>query len=85
MSLSVSGNYTSTCEVTNISKNGFWLLVNDQEYFISYSNYPEFLDMSINEIFNVTSIDLKQFHWSSKDIDVESLEKPESFSLIFKK
>ncbi len=88
MNLSVSGNNTLAYEVTNISKNGFWLLVNDHEYFISYSDYPEFLEMSVQQIFTVKSIDLKQFHWSEKDIDIdidiESLEKPEVFPLIFR-
>jgi hypothetical protein len=85
MNSQVSGKNTLAYEVTNISRYGFWLLINDREYFISYSHYPEFLEMNIKEIFDVRSIDLIQFHWSAKDIDIdiESLEKPEVFPLIF--
>lgn len=85
MNSSMSGKNTLAYEVTNISKKGFWLLVNDKEYFISYFDYPEFLEMSLQQIFNVQSIDLKQFRWSDKDIDIdiESLEKPEAFPLSF--
>lgn len=87
MSLSVSGKNTLAYEVTNISRNGFWLLANDREYFISYSTYPEFLEMTLSQIFNVKSIDLRQFHWVDMDIDIdiESLEKPESFPLVFQR
>lgn len=86
MNSSISGKNTLAYEVTNISRNRFWLLANDREYFISYSTYPEFLNMTLNQIFNVKSIDLKQFHWEEQDIDIdiESLEKPETFPLIFK-
>lgn len=85
MNSSVSGKNILVYEVTNISRKGFWLLVDDKEYFISYSQYPEFLEMNLNQIFNVKSIDLKQFHWADKDIDIdiESLEMPETFPLHF--
>ena len=85
MNSSVSGKNILAYEVTNISRKGFWLLVDDKEYFISYSQYPEFLEMNLNQIFNVKSIDLKQFHWSDKDIDIdiESLKTPETFPLGF--
>jgi len=83
---STSGKNILAYEVTNISKRGFWLLVSDKEYFISYMQYPEFLEMNLSQIFNVQSIDLRQFHWSDKDIDIdiESLESPDSFPLQFK-
>jgi len=43
--------------------------------------------MTLGQIFNVRSKDLKQFHWEDKDvdIDIDSLGKPELFSLKFKK
>ena len=58
MNTSVSGKNILAYEVTNISRKGFWLLVDDKEYFISYSQYPEFLEMNLNQIFNVKSIGL---------------------------
>jgi hypothetical protein len=87
MSSSVSGKNTLEYEITSITNLGFWLLVNDNKYFISYSLYPEFLDMTLKQIFNVKSIDLKQFHWEDKDIDIDihSLDKPEAFPLRFQK
>ena len=85
---STSGKNILAYDGTNISRRGFWLLVNDKEFFISYSQYPEFLEMNLNQIFNVQSIDLIQFRWPDKDkdidIDIESLETPESFPLHFK-
>lgn len=86
MSSLVNGKITLEYEVTNISNSGFWMIVKESEYFISFSEYPEFLEMTLKQIFNVKSIDLKQFHWADKDIDIdiESLEKPEAFPLKFK-
>ncbi|MDX1960005.1 MAG: DUF2442 domain-containing protein [Leptospiraceae bacterium] len=87
MSSSVSGKNTLMYEITNITNQGFWLLVNDSEYFVSYSHYPEFLEMTLKQIFNVKSLDLKKFHWEEKDIDIDidSLSKPEVFPLRFQK
>ncbi|MEI7997995.1 MAG: hypothetical protein WCH62_00600 [Candidatus Omnitrophota bacterium] len=34
------GKNTSNPEVTQISPNGIWLLFNDNEYFLSYEDFP---------------------------------------------
>jgi hypothetical protein len=80
-----SGKNTLAYEITSITSHGFWLFVNDREYFISYTQYPEFLEMTLKQIFNVKSLDLKQFHWEDKDIDIDidSLSKQETFPLKF--
>ena len=44
---------TSGAEVTNISRHGFWLLVADEELFVSFKEFPWFKDASVSEILNV--------------------------------
>jgi len=34
------GKSTSGAEVTNISGHGFWLLVDDEELFVSFKEFP---------------------------------------------
>jgi hypothetical protein len=50
VSLSQSGIGTSDYEVTNIEPSGFWVLVDDQEYFISFADYPVFKDAQISQL-----------------------------------
>lgn len=79
------GKPTLVGSVTNISKVGFWILVNDKEYFVPFSNYPEFKNAKIDEIFNVQFLSPRQLYWQSLDCDIEldALEAPERFPLRF--
>ncbi len=85
MSLSPDGINTSLSEVTNISHLGFWLLLDDKEYFVPFQDYPGFLDASIPQIYNVQQIGPGEFHWPDLDIDIEldALEHPERFPLRY--
>jgi hypothetical protein len=38
-------------EITNIEQLGFWVLVDDKEYFVPFADYPVFLGASIQQIF----------------------------------
>ena len=40
MSSSKLGKATSEVEVTNISPHGIWLLVNDEELFMPFDEFP---------------------------------------------
>jgi len=86
MNLSPIGVDTSPNEVTNISHIGFWLLVDDREYFVPFDDYPAFLQANIPQIYNVERLGPDQFHWPDLDIDIEleALEHPERFPLIYK-
>ena len=79
------GKHTLTGSVTNISNVGFWILVNDKEYFVPFSNYPEFKKATVDEIFSMEMLSPRQLHWQSLDCDIEidALEAPERFPLRF--
>ncbi len=85
MSLKRPGTSTLDSEVTNIAATGFWLLVDDAEYFIPFSDYPAFLQASVEQIFAVERIGPRQFHWPELDTDIEldALEHPERFPLTW--
>ena len=42
-----AGAGTSTVEVLNVSPHGFWLLVTDQEFFLSYEDFPWFRNATL--------------------------------------
>jgi len=47
------GKNISEVEVSNISIHGFWLYINEKEYFLPYDQYPWFKDAKLSEIFDV--------------------------------
>lgn len=73
-------------EITNISLTGFWVLVDDKEYFVAFNEYPMFKTMSVNDIFNMKMLSPEQLHWERADIDIElsALKNPEKFRLLYK-
>ena len=77
---------TSTlgAEVTNISKHGIWLLLEDKEHFLSFENFPWFKNASVSAIQNVSLLNANHLYWPDLDIDlaVESIERPERFPLV---
>jgi hypothetical protein len=75
-----------TVIVTNISNVGFWLLVDNQEYFVPFDDYPGFRQASIAQIFGVEQLSPDQFNWPDLDIDIEldALCHPDQYPLVWK-
>jgi hypothetical protein len=85
MNLDQSGTVTSHSEVTGIGAKGFWLLVDDREYFIPFEEYPAFNTASVAQVFTVQRIGPDQFYWPDLDIEIElsALDHPEIFPLVY--
>ena len=85
MSSSPLGVVTSECEVTNITLHGFWLLVDNREYFVPFADYPLFRDATIAQIHAVRRAGPNQLHWAALDADIEleALVQPEHYPLMF--
>ena len=83
---SMSGTNILDSSITNIEKFGFWMLLSDKEYFISYKDYPKFKNATIEQIFDFNLPSPNQICWSKLDIDIEieALENPAHFTLIYK-
>lgn len=78
------GTDTSALEVTNVSANGFWMLIDGEEKFLPFQEFPWFRDASIRQILNVERPASHHLYWPDLDIDlaVESLSHPERYPLV---
>lgn len=78
------GISTSTVEVTNISRHGLWLLVDDEELFLPFDEFPWFKEAPLSAILDVRKEGPTHLHWPALDVDLtlESIRYPEKFPLI---
>ncbi len=84
MKSATRGAPTSVVEVTNVSKHGFWLLLDERERFLPFADFPWFRDVSIGELCNVELAHPEHLYWPDLDVDlaVESIDHPERFPLV---
>ena len=84
MTSAAPGISTFPVEVTNISKHGFWLLLENEELFLPFSEFPWFRDVSIGKILNVELPSSNHLYWPDLDVDlaVDSIRHPENFPLV---
>lgn len=86
MASATLGANISQVEVTNVSKHGFWLLLDDEELFLPFVEFPWFKDASIGTLLKVERPRPHHLYWPDLDVDlaVESIRHPEQFPLIAK-
>lgn len=84
MTSAAPGISTSPVEVTNISKHGFWLLLENEELFLPFSEFPWFRDVPVGKILHVELASSNHLYWPELDVDlaVESIRHPEKFPLV---
>lgn len=77
------GNESSGAEVTNISANGVWILVGDEELFLVHEDFPWFRTSSVEDVLNVRLLSPTHLYWPALDIDLslESIKEPDRFPL----
>ena len=80
------GKHTSVVEITNVSKHGFWLLIENKERFVEFDQFPWFRDAPIGHLLNVELSSAHHLYWPDLDIDiaVESIDHPDRFPLMSK-
>ena len=71
-------------EVSNVSTNGFCLLIEDKERFLSFGNFPWFREARIRELVNVELQSPNHLYWPDLDIDlaVDSIDHPERYPRV---
>lgn len=86
MTSAALGIPTSPVEVTNISQHGFWLLLEDEELFLPFTEFPWFRDVAVGKILHVELPSYSHLYWPELDVDlaVESIRHPEQFPLVSK-
>ena len=79
------GNNTSSAEIQNISHHGIWILINEQEFFMPFTEFPWFLKATIEQIYRLDFFHNKHLHWPllDVDIDVESLKHLDEYPLKY--
>ncbi len=77
---------TLEVEITNISRHGFWLLLDDKELYLPFEQFPWFRSAPVSAILNVQLPLPHHLYWPDLDIDlaVESIEHPDRFPLVAK-
>ncbi len=77
------GTATSTAEVTNISKHGFWMLIDDREIFLPFEEFPWFKQATVEAILQLERPTPEHLYWPGLDVDLalESIEHPERYPL----
>ena len=80
------GKHTSAVEVSNVSKHGFRLLIEDTERFVPFEDFPWFKDAAVGQLLNVELASPRHLYWPDRDIDlaIESIDHPERFPLMSK-
>ncbi len=81
------GTNISQVEVLGLSKHGFWLLLDEEdELFVSFSEFPWFRKASVEQLFHVDRPQPHHLYWPELDIDlhVDSIRHPEQFPLVSK-
>jgi len=77
------GAATSTAGVTNISKHGFWLLLDGRELFLPFVEFPWFKHTTVDAILRLERPTPGHLHWPDLDVDlaVDSIDHPERYPL----
>lgn len=72
--------------VTNISRHGFWMLLDEREVFLPFQDFPWFAKASVEAILEVQRPQPHHLYWPQLDVDlaVDSIEHPERFPLVAK-
>ena len=78
------GALTSQAEVTNVSKHGLWLLIGDEELFLSFADFPWFKTATIDQLCEVRHPTADHLYWPALDVDlaVQSIREPSAFPLV---
>ncbi len=78
------GRRISAAEVTNVSRQGFWLLLAERELFVSFDLFPWFREAAIGRLVDVTMPHPGHLYWPQLDVDLEvdSIEHPERYPLV---
>ena len=71
-------------EITNISRHGCWLLLNEEELFLSFEHFPWFREAVVAKVLQVELLSPNHLYWPELDIDldVESIRSPEKYPLV---
>lgn len=80
------GTSTLAAEITNISMYGFWVLLNEEELFVPFAEFPWFKRATVEQLCDIEWPSPQHLYWPQLDVDlsVESIRDPAAFPLLAK-
>ena len=78
------GTSTLPVEVSNVSQHGLWVLLDAEELFMPFEQFPWFRSATIDQICAVERPTVDHLYWRKLDIDlsVQSIRNPAEFPLV---
>jgi hypothetical protein len=67
-----------------VSEHGLWLLLDHEELFLPFEQFPWFRHATIDQVTNVERPSGQHLCWPELDVDlsIESIRHPERFPLV---
>ena len=80
------GTPISEIEVSLVTGKGFWLLLNDEELYVSYADFPWFRQATVEQVTTVERPSESHLYWPLLDVDlsVASIRNPAEYPLVAK-
>ena len=77
------GTNTLGAEVTNVSGHCVWIVIDNEELALPYSEFPWLKAATIQQILNVFRTTADHLYWPDLDVElrVESIRHPERFPM----
>ncbi len=78
------GHAISAVEVTNVSRHGVWLLLDQEELLVPFSEFPWFRNATIAQLTDVEWPTPDHLSWPqlAVDLSVQSIRDPPAFPLV---
>jgi hypothetical protein len=78
------GTSTLAAEISHVSRHGLWVLLDTEELFLPFEQFPWFRHATIDQISSVVRPTADHLYWEQLDIDlsVQSIRDPSAFPLV---
>ena len=78
------GTSTWVVEISHVSQHGLWVLLDAEELFLPFEQFPWFRNATIAQICSVERPTDDHLYWKQLDIDlsVQSIRTPAAFPLV---
>ena len=78
------GTTTSVVELANMSPHGMWLLIDDEELYLSFESFPWFRDATIGQLSRVERPSSRHLYWPELDVDLtlDNIRRPEDDPMV---
>ena len=81
MSSSKLGKESSVVEVTNISANGIWVLVNNEELFLAHEEFPWFKQAVVEHVLDVQQVSPGHLYSNSENLALRARSEFSGFAI----